>query len=126
MNEAQGKAQGLIIEDNRDLATIFSEALQASGYQTLIIEDGQEALNYLADGHPDIIILDLHLPGVSGDVILRHIRADERLADTRVVVATADPQMADALDNESDLVLLKPVSFMQLRDLAARLAPGHD
>jgi hypothetical protein len=40
-----------------------------------------------------------------------------------VVIATADPQMADELQDRSDLVLLKPVSFNQLRDLAARLAP---
>jgi CheY-like chemotaxis protein len=118
------KPRGLIIEDNEDLATIFKAALDASGCDTLIIYDGQDALDYLQRARPDIIILDLHLPRLSGDEILRRIRADNQLAHTRVVIVTADPQMADMLHDESDLVLLKPVSFTQLRDLAARLTPA--
>ncbi|MGC9468676.1 MAG: response regulator [Anaerolineae bacterium] len=117
------KPYGLVIEDNPDLATIFCEALQAAEFETRIIDDGQEALEYLATARPDLIVLDLHLPHTSGDTILREIRSNERLAGIRVVIATADPQMAESLDKDSDLVLLKPVSFNQLRDLAARLAP---
>ena len=117
------KSKGLIIEDNEDLALIFSEALQASGFETLTLGDGQEWLDYLQDNKPDVVILDLHLPNVSGVDILAHIRSDERLADIRVVVATADPQLAEVIEEQSDLVLQKPVSFNQLRDLAGRLAP---
>ncbi len=116
------KPQGLVIEDNEDLATIFSAALEASGCETHIINDGQDALDYLGRARPQIIILDLHLPRVSGEIILRRIRADPAFAETRIVIATADPQMADMLHDESDLILLKPVSFTQLRDLSARLA----
>ena len=65
----------------------------------------------------------MHLPNVSGDTILHHIRADERLANTRVMLATADAYMAENLRDKSDLVLLKPISFTQLRDLAKRLRP---
>ena len=117
------KPLGVIIEDNADIAMIFSEALQASGFDTLIIRDGRKALEYLKDEEPDVVILDLHLPNVSGVDILSRIRADERLAGVRVLVATADPQLADVVEQQSDLVLQKPVSFNQLRDLAARLAP---
>lgn len=115
------KPLGLVIEDNDDLAIIFSAALEASGCETHIIADGQEALDYLEDACPRVIILDLHLPSVSGDMILRQIRADEKFVNTRVIIATADPQMAEMLQDESDLVLLKPVVFSQLRDLASRL-----
>ena len=118
------KSRGLIVEDNEDLAVIFSAALEAAGCETHIIKDGQEALDYLEETRPQIIILDLHLPRVSGEIILQRIRNDAAFADTRIVIATADPQMADMLQDESDLVLLKPVSFTQLRDLAARLAPA--
>jgi len=113
----------LIIEDDRDLALIFAQALQAAGFATGIVRDGDDALARLAVVTPDIVVLDLHLPRISGADILREIRADERLAQTRVIVATADPRMADMLQDQPDLVLLKPISFSQLRDLAARLAP---
>ena len=113
----------MIIEDNEDLAIIFAEALQAAGFQTNIIQDGDAAVAQLETSVPSIIILDLHLPHVSGEEILEDIRLDQRFDQTRVIIATADPRMADMLKDEADLVLLKPISFGQLRDLAARLAP---
>jgi two-component system cell cycle response regulator DivK len=113
----------MIIEDNEDLAIIFAEALQAAGFDTGIIQDGDTALARLETCVPNLIILDLHLPYVSGEDILKQIRVDERLVETRVIIATADPRMADMLKDQADLVLLKPISFAQLRDLAARLSP---
>lgn len=113
----------MIIEDNEDLAIIFAEALQAAGFETGIIQDGEMAITELETSIPRIIILDLHLPHVSGEEILKGIRKDPRFEETRVIIATADPRMADMLKDEADLVLLKPISFGQLRDLAARLAP---
>ena len=111
----------LIIEDNNELAIIFSQALQAAGFTTGIIRDGGQALAWLAITKPDVVVLDLHLPHVSGREILRQIRADERLAGIRVIVATADSRVNQALRDQADLVLIKPVSFRQLRDLAERL-----
>ncbi|HUX75642.1 MAG TPA: response regulator [Anaerolineae bacterium] len=113
----------LIIEDNSELAIIFSQALQAAGFATGIIQDGDQALARLAITTPDVVVLDLHMPRVSGVEILRHIRADARLAGTRVIVATADMRATDMLQDQADLVLIKPISFNQLRDLAGRLAP---
>jgi len=113
----------MIIEDNEDLAIIFAEALQAAGLQTDIVQDGETAIEQLRDSIPGIIILDLHLPYVSGEEILTQIRSDDRFAKTKVIIATADPRMADMLKDRADLVLLKPISFGQLRDLAARLTP---
>ncbi len=114
----------LIIEDDPDAATIFSEALQAAGFETEIVRTGDKALKQLAVTTPDAVVLDLHLPHVSGTDILRQIRADARLAKTRMIIATADPRMAELLRDQTDLVLLKPISFSQLRDLAARLRPA--
>jgi len=112
----------LIIEDNLDLAVVFAQALQAAGYATGIIEDGSQALARLAVATPDVVVLDLHISLVSGVEILRQIRADARLDKTRVIVATADSRVPDALREQADLVLIKPVSFSQLRDLAARFS----
>jgi DNA-binding response OmpR family regulator len=111
----------LIIEDDADLATIFSEALKAAGFRTEIIRDGQTAVQRLAAATPDVVVLDLHLPQVAGEDLLNQIHADARLSKTRVVVATADARSAEMLHEEADLVLVKPISFTQLRDLAARL-----
>ena len=112
---------GLIIEDDYDASLIFAEALQAAGFETEIIRSGDLALARLAVTTPDVVVLDLHLPYTAGTEILSRIRADGRLAETRIIVATADPRLAETLQDEADLVLIKPISFSQLRDLAARL-----
>ena len=111
----------LIIEDAADLAVIFAEAVRAAGFRPEIIRTGDAALERLAAIVPDIVVLDLHLPHVAGTTILQRIRSDERLVQTKVIIATADPRMAEPFDGAADLVLLKPISFSQLRDLAARL-----
>lgn len=110
-----------VIEDDFDAATIFEAALQKIGFQTEAISSGDKAIERLQESVPNLIILDLHLPHVNGTVILQTIRADERLKDTLVIVATADPRMADMIRSEADLVLMKPTTFSQVRDLAARI-----
>ncbi|MCA9945533.1 MAG: response regulator [Ardenticatenaceae bacterium] len=125
------ESTALIIEDDPDLVQIFSQALTLSGYQTHPVSDGNQALEWLAEFVPDVVVLDLHLPGVSGRTILGKIRGDGRLANTRIILATADHLTADELRDSADLVLLKPISFKQLRDLSSRLrqkrnATDHD
>lgn len=115
------KPLALIIEDDLDLSEIFSLALRSGGFDTEVIRDGQLAVDRLSGSVPVIIVLDLHLPHVDGATILGHIRADERFAKTAVILATADAQVADSLRNKADLVLLKPVSIDQLRELAKRM-----
>ena len=105
------------------MGTIFAQALRAAEFETEIVQDGAKALKRLAAIIPTLVVLDLHLPHVSGEDILRHIRTDDRLESTQIILATADPLMAEDLRADADLVLLKPISFSQLRDLAARLHP---
>lgn len=111
----------LIIEDEKDEAIIFSRALQTAGFEVEIVRTGDAALARLATVVPDVVVLDLHLPHVGGHDILHQIRRDDRLVQTRVIVVTGDPQMAESLYGDADLVLIKPVGFDQLSDLAARL-----
>jgi two-component system cell cycle response regulator DivK len=113
----------LIIEDDERLAMIYAEALRSAGFEPEIIQDGRTAQTRLQEIIPTLILLDLHLPHISGDELLRQIRADARLQNSVVMLATADAIMAEGLRVDSDLVLLKPISFIQLRDLAARLHP---
>jgi two-component system response regulator AdeR len=115
------KPLALIVEDEEDLAYIFAEAAHDAGFETETIQRGDEALERLAVVVPELVILDLHLPRVLGTDILDQIRQDDRLVDTRVIVATADARRGEELREKADLVLLKPIGFRQLRDLAARM-----
>lgn len=113
----------LIIEDDKDVAELFNHVIEPLGFETEVVRRGDIALSRLASIVPAVVLLDLHLPEVSGKDILRQIRADERLAETRVIVITAHSHMSDILQDEADLVLLKPVSVDQLSDLVLRLQP---
>jgi CheY-like chemotaxis protein len=111
----------LVIEDDLDASDIFSKALEAAGCKTEIIGKGDEALQRLQECTPTLIVLDLHLPNLDGTSILTQMRQDERHAKTIVMLATADPRMAETVKDLADLVLLKPVTFTQVRDFAVRL-----
>jgi DNA-binding response OmpR family regulator len=114
----------LIVEDDPKLAFIFAEALQIADFEVEVVQDGQTALERLSVTTPAVVVLDLHLPRFSGVDIMTHIRADERLVQTKVILATADAIRAEQLRSKADLVLLKPISFNQLSLLARRLRPA--
>jgi DNA-binding response OmpR family regulator len=109
-----------VIEDDQDLSSIFTEALKAAGYQVETIRDGAIAQQRLKEATPEIVILDMHLPNIDGAQLLKEIRADERLKKIRVILATADALLGEYYNKQADLVLVKPISFSQLRDLTAR------
>lgn len=109
----------LVVEDHVDSAIIFSEAVKQAGFEVETIRDGQAALERLAAVEPDVVILDLNLPSVSGMDILREIRSDPRLVKTRVVIVTAHDELVNSIQDQADLVLIKPVAFSQIRKLAA-------
>lgn len=117
------KPFGYIVEDYEDTANVFKWALEMAGYVVELAKDGAVAQHRLTEIVPDLIILDLHMPNVPGDKILEQIRSDERLVDTRVFLATADANMAAQLRDQAELVLLKPISVAQLKDLAERFRP---
>ena len=115
------KPLALIVEDDRDIAALFRHVLDIAGYRTEIVMHGGEAVERLQSMLPDIVLLDLNLPGVPGAVILEDMRGDERLGNVPVVVITAHSHIADTLPVEPDLVLLKPVNLDQLSNLVQRL-----
>jgi len=116
----ESNRMALVIEDDEDLAIIFTEALHMSGFKTKTIRDGKQAEEELDTSQPDLILLDLHLPRVNGLQLLTKIRRDERIKNAKVIVATADARMSEMAE-EADFTLIKPISFAQLRDLCARL-----
>src|SRR3978361_1922065 len=108
------KSLALIIEDDLQLGRIFALTLD-SEFETELIADGDLAFKRLAECIPTLVVLDYNLPGKSGGEILKHIRADERLAKTKVIIATADSNQYVLLQDIADIAMLKPVSPIQLR-----------
>lgn len=119
------KPFALIVEDDDLLADIFSRTLHLVQYDTEVISNGQTALEWLQQQVPDLLILDLHLPMLSGKQILDNIKGDRRFDRTKIMIVTADSTMLSQLnvDGRVILTLVKPVSPIQLQKLAERLKP---
>jgi DNA-binding response OmpR family regulator len=117
----------LIVEDEDLLAELFVVAFEEAGYKAAIARDGRQALEWLAESTPHIVMLDIHLPFVSGDAVFREMQKDERFANTKVIMATADVRKAKELEGQADMVLVKPVGFRDLNRLIDDLRPdmGH-
>ena len=91
------KPFALIIEDERDIVALFRHVLDLAGYHTEIVLDGKAAMDYLSRATPDIVLLDLGLPSLSGTEILTRMNADERLRKIPVVVTGRLKNWLDAL-----------------------------
>jgi CheY-like chemotaxis protein len=86
----------LYVEDNRINALLFEEALKLQeGYELRVAEDGAQALALAADWHPDVLVLDSHLPDTSGAELLQRLRAMPGLADVPAYMCSADAQSED-------------------------------
>jgi len=120
------KPFALLIEDDRDVASLFRHVLGMAGYRSESVYDGLEAMKRLAETQPDVVLLDLQLPGLSGVDILKKMRADERMKTIPVVVITAYAYYAKSLPVEPDLFLLKPVDIHDLTSLIQRLRDKKD
>lgn len=111
----------LIVEDDRDIVALFRQVLDIAGYRTEIVLNGIEAMKRISATKPDIVLLDLQLPGMSGVEILTKMREDDSLVNIPVVVITAYSQLPQTLTVEPDLLLQKPVDINQLSKLVQRL-----
>jgi two-component system KDP operon response regulator KdpE len=115
------KPYALVVDDDPAVAELFQRALQDAGYQAEILDNGHKAQARLVFTTPDLILLDLHLPNLSGEVILRQIRGQQRLGHTRVLVTTGDRAAAERFAGLADQVLVKPVGYEQVRSAAEKL-----
>jgi two-component system cell cycle response regulator len=114
----------IIVEDDKDTATLFSHILKFVGFETEILGDGDKAMARLAETEPVLVLLDLQLSSdVSGVDVLDHIINDSRLTNTRVIIVTGHPHMAETVQDKVDLVLVKPISPPQLASLVSRMCP---
>jgi len=109
----------LIIEDEKKLCDTIAKSLHASGYETDVCYDGNEALEMVYSEEYDLIVLDLNLPGTDGMEILRQLR--EYNEETRVLILSARSQIADkvrGLDAGANDYMEKP---FHLQELEARI-----
>ena len=108
----------LIVEDETKLAEVVRDYLHRDGYETALIHHGDEALPWLADHHPDLILLDLMLPGTDGLTLCREIR---KTAATPIIMTTARVEEIDrllGLELGADDYICKPYSP---REVVARV-----
>jgi CheY-like chemotaxis protein len=113
----------LIVEDDRELRRLFRFALGIAGYSATEAGDGIHALELIELDRPDLIILDIGLPMLSGLDVQQEIAAHAHTRDIPVVIVTASSADLDGLG--VDCVLRKPVSPEDVVDVVARCFAAH-
>lgn len=79
----------LLVEDSKPLRRENEGALQRAGYEVICAEDGETALEMAQEGHPDLILLDMILPKMTGPEVLRHLKSEAKTKDIPVVVLSS-------------------------------------
>ena len=120
------KRYALIVEDDPSLSVLWAETLAAIGYQTKIVHDGGAAMQHLDAVVPDVLILDLNLPTLSGVDVACALRDRAWGQDTTIIVVTANPQLMPSTCDLADLVLIKSVRVDQLQQFARHLDGAPD
>ena len=83
----------LVVDDEPTIRELAEELLTSAGYNVLMATDGRQALDLARKEHPDLILLDLVMPGISGIGVVQEIRNDLRLKETPVLIMSAiDPE----------------------------------
>jgi two-component system, cell cycle response regulator DivK len=109
----------LLVEDNQRNLKLARDVLEFHGFHVEVSTTGEDALAEAVRSSPDIILMDLQLPGIDGHTTLAHLRADPRTAGIPVVALTAFAMEADrarALDAGFDGYLEKPISVRDFPD----------
>lgn len=103
----------LIVEDDLDLVETYTDLLEAKQFKVMSVLRAADAIQLITRKKPDIIILDLNLPGESGVVVINFVRGYKPIAHTRIIVATGHPEIiqgANYVSSKIDAILTKPIS----------------
>ena len=125
------KDKVLIVEDEQSISSFISMILTANGYDTIIVNTGEEALTMISSHCPDLIVLDLGLPDMDGLEVLRSVRKWSSLPIVVVSARNHERDKVEALDYGADDYLVKPFGTsellariqVQLRKGASPLSP---
>jgi two-component system phosphate regulon response regulator PhoB len=113
----------LIVDDQPDLRLLIRLTLSGTGCRVQEAADGEAALAASAEAVPDVVLLDVMLPGINGYEVCRRLKADARTRGTFVVLMTAGHQETERIRAEeagADRYVAKPFSPTQLLDLVQR------
>lgn len=117
MAASTASTQILVVEDERDIAALIAYHLTREGFRVRTVSSGGDAVEAIRTERPDLVVLDLMLPEMSGYQILEEMRRREELQDVPVVVLTARREEADrirGLELGADDYLTKPFSPQEL------------
>ncbi len=106
----------LIVEDNELNMKLFHDLLEAQGYATLQTKDGREALQLAREHRPDLVLMDIQLPEVSGLEVTKWIKEDENLRDIPVIAVTAFAMKGDEekiRQGGCEAYIAKPISVSE-------------
>ena len=110
-------AKILVAEDERDIRDLISFTLRFAGFEVIVTSNGEEAVSLAVGEHPDLIILDVRMPRMTGYDACRKIKADPLLKDTPVIFLSAKGQEAEikaGMEAGALEYMLKPFAINQL------------
>lgn len=115
----------LVIDDQLEVARSYERVLKRSGYKVDVVNDGFHAGVKLLMLKPNLIILDLKMPGVDGYAILNFVRNEQELKRVKIIVASGveDAGLKKAIDAGANVVLSKPFTNMELINEVQKLSP---
>ena len=114
----------LLVEDNEMNRDMLSRRLERRGYEVVLAEDGDQGLQRAAHTRPDLILLDMSLPGIDGWEVARRLKADPATATISIIALTAHAMAGDrerALQAGCDDYDTKPIDLSRLLDKMATL-----
>lgn len=112
----------LIVEDNDLNMKLFNDLLQANGYNTVQTKSGKEALQLTREHRPDLILMDIQLPEISGLEVTKRLKADDELKDIPIVAVTAFAMKGDEekiRDGGCEAYIAKPISVSNFLETIA-------
>jgi two-component system cell cycle response regulator DivK len=115
----------LVVEDNDINMKLFHDVLDARGYNVLQAKDAMEAWHIAREHHPDLIIMDIQLPEVSGLEVTKWLKEDEKLKSIPVIAVTAFAMKGDEekiREGGCDAYIAKPISVINLLQTVERFA----
>lgn len=108
----------MIIEDETDAAEMFAEMMRVNGFRVIKMFSSGPAISLIAQEKPDLIILDVMMPDISGLEVVRYMRRDPALAKIPVIIVSAKSMPNDiktGLEAGASMYLTKPVGFLELK-----------
>jgi DNA-binding response OmpR family regulator len=114
----------MIIEDEPDAAEMFAEMMRVSGFRVIKMFSSAPAISMISQEKPDIIILDIMMPDISGLEVLRYMRREPDLQSIPVIVVSAKSMPGDikgGIEAGASMYLTKPVGFLDLKQAVDRV-----